>query len=214
MRTNDAMQRHDFDPIAFTFGVLFTAAGLLFMIGRFDLFNHARWLWPGLLVLLGIAVLVGARGGSRTRQRAVGGTSATPGPVADVPDLNDIEPPVGPEAFRLPGWPPREASTPAEPVDASGTEVPRSAAASSRETTAPTAASSTEASMPEAQSTAETSEPPAGAGEEVSEPTTGTDTDVLEPAERETEVIEEVDTEAETRPLRERRPPEEQPPSS
>ncbi len=50
MRASDALQRHDFDPIAFIFGLLFTGSGILFMIGRFDIFNHARWLWPGLLV--------------------------------------------------------------------------------------------------------------------------------------------------------------------
>lgn len=112
MRTSDALQRHDFDPIAFIFGLLFTGSGILFMIGRFDLFNHARWLWPGLLVLLGIAVLVGARGGSRGRGRALGGSAAAAGPVPEVPDLDAIEPPVGPEAFRLPGWPPRGSQQP------------------------------------------------------------------------------------------------------
>ncbi len=56
------MQRHDFDPIAFLFGVVFTGLGVLFMIGRVEVLNHAHWLWPGLLVLLGLAVLVGARG--------------------------------------------------------------------------------------------------------------------------------------------------------
>jgi hypothetical protein len=166
MRTSDAMQRHDFDPVAFIFGVLFTGSGLLFLIGRFDLFNHTRWLWPGLLVLLGIAVLVGARGSSRARDRAVGGSAASAGPVADVPDLDDIEPPVGPDAFRLPGWPAKGADTPK-----------------------PTASTAT------------------------SKPTAGNDTDVLEPAEQETEEIAEVDSEAETRPLREQRPPEEPPAS-
>jgi hypothetical protein len=108
------MRRHDFDPIAFAFGVLFTGSGILFMIGRFDLFNRARWLWPGLLVLLGIAVLVGARGrGSQARGRAVQGSATEP---VLAPDLNSIDQPVGPEAFRLPGWPPKPAETkPARP---------------------------------------------------------------------------------------------------
>jgi hypothetical protein len=158
MRTSTAIQRHDFDPIAFVFGLVFTGFGVLFMVGGFDLFNHARWLWPGLLVLLGIAVLVGARGSSRTRGRALAGSAAPAGPVPAAPDLDDIEPPVGPEAFRLPGWPYR--------------------------------------------------------GGETSKPTAGTGTDVLEPAEQETgeteetEFIAEVDPDAETRPLRQQRPPE------
>ncbi|HZD00583.1 MAG TPA: hypothetical protein VFA46_10450 [Actinomycetes bacterium] len=66
------MQRHDFDPIAFTFGVVFTGLGVLFMIGRLEVLGHAQWLWPGLLVLLGLAVLLGARGrgGARTTRPA------------------------------------------------------------------------------------------------------------------------------------------------
>jgi hypothetical protein len=116
MRASTAMQRHDFDPIAFVFGLLFTGSGILFMIGRFDLFNHARWLWPGLLVLLGIAVLVGARGrGSQGRERGVSGPAAEAGPMPQAPDPEAIEPPVGPEAFRLPGWPhPGAVATKAE----------------------------------------------------------------------------------------------------
>jgi hypothetical protein len=118
MRTSVALRRHDFDPIAFVFGLLFTVSGLLFLVGRFDVFNHARWLWPGLLVLLGIAVLIGARG--RGGQGSAG-TAVEPRPVEDVPDLDSIDPPVGPEAFRLPGWP-----TPGEPrtkPEAGGTDV-------------------------------------------------------------------------------------------
>src|SRR6266545_5393237 len=113
MRASTAMQRHDFDPIAFIFGLLFAGSGILFLIGRFDLFNRARWLWPGLLVLLGIAVLVGARGrGAHGSERAAaGGSAAGTGPIPEVPDLDAIEPPVGPEAFRLPGWPARGTAT-------------------------------------------------------------------------------------------------------
>ena len=51
------MQRHDFDPIAFIFGVVFSGLGVLFMIGRLEVLNHAQWLWPGLLVLLGLAAI-------------------------------------------------------------------------------------------------------------------------------------------------------------
>jgi hypothetical protein len=130
MRTSVALRRHDFDPIAFIFGLLFTVSGLLFLVGRFDVFNHARWLWPGLLVLLGIAVLIGARGrgGQGSAGRAV-----EPRPVQDVPDLESIDPPVGPEAFRLPGWPapgeprskPETGGTDVlEPVEAPGEDEP------------------------------------------------------------------------------------------
>jgi hypothetical protein len=67
------MQRHDFDPVAFIFGIAFSGLGVLFMTDRLDLLNHAQWLWPGLLVLLGLAVLVGARGrgGARAARPAM-----------------------------------------------------------------------------------------------------------------------------------------------
>ncbi len=99
------MQRHDFDPVAFVFGLAFTGLGVLFMVGRLGLFNHARWLWPGLLLLLGIAVLTGARGrgGSRTPEPVSRPSALDAGPP---PDLDSLDPPVGPEAFHLPGWPP------------------------------------------------------------------------------------------------------------
>jgi hypothetical protein len=103
MRAN-AMRRHDFDPVAFVFGLVFTGLGMLFLVGRFGVFNQARWLWPGLLVVLGLAVLVGARGrgshgGDEGRWDAAAVDAGPP------PDLDSIEPPVGPEVFRLPGWP-------------------------------------------------------------------------------------------------------------
>jgi hypothetical protein len=67
------MRRHDFDPIAFIFGVVFAGLGVVFMTGNLELLNHAQWLWPGLLVLLGLAVLVGARmrGGTREQRPAL-----------------------------------------------------------------------------------------------------------------------------------------------
>jgi hypothetical protein len=72
------MRRHDFDPIAFVFGVVFAGLGVVFMTGQLELLNHAQWLWPGLLVLLGLAVLVGARmrGGTREQRPALGSGSS------------------------------------------------------------------------------------------------------------------------------------------
>lgn len=185
MRTSTALQRHDFDPIAFVFGLVFTGAGVLFMIGRFDLFNHARWLWPGLLVLLGIAVLVGARGrGSQARDRALGtGSAGGAGPVHDAPDLDAIEPPVGPEAFRLPGWP-----APGGP--------PRAAAGSSTDVLEPVEPSRRE----------ETDELPP-------QPDPHGETEVIATVDPDAEApVANVDPDAETRVLREPGPPE--PPAS
>ena len=119
MRRGTAMQRHDFDPVAFLFGLAFTGLGALFMVGRLDLFNHARWLWPGLLLLLGIAVLAGARGRGGSRAPGPSRTGSAPG--SPPPDLDSIDPPVGPEAFRLPGWPYRGETS--KPTAGTGTDV-------------------------------------------------------------------------------------------
>lgn len=186
MRTSTAKQRHDFDPIAFIFGLLFTGSGVLFMIGRFDLFNHARWLWPGLLVLLGIAVLVGTRGrASQARDRQLSAE-----PAVGAPDLDAIEPPIGPEAFRLPGWP-----APGEP--------PRAAAGSSTDVMEPVAPSGREgggrADAPEGADTPQGAGGPEGA-------------DTAQGTEAETRITDAgVDPEAETQVMRER--PPEPPPS-
>jgi hypothetical protein len=124
MRAGNAMRRHDFDPIAFVFGLAFTGLGLLFLVGRFDLFNHARWLWPGLLVVLGLAVLVGARGrGAHGGEAGRRGAASAPVEAGPPPDLDSIEPPVGPDAFRLPGWPPAGHRAKAEPDAGTATEV-------------------------------------------------------------------------------------------
>jgi hypothetical protein len=124
MRAGNAMRRHDFDPIAFVFGLAFTGLGLLFLVGRFDLFNHARWLWPGLLVVLGLAVLVGARGrGAHGGDASRRGAVSAPVDAGPPPDLDSIEPPVGPDAFRLPGWPPAGHRAKAEPDAGAATEV-------------------------------------------------------------------------------------------
>ena len=55
------MKRHDIDPISLVFGLMFAAAGALFMSANLD-FSDVRgeWVWPIPLVLVGIALLVSA----------------------------------------------------------------------------------------------------------------------------------------------------------
>ena len=49
---------------ALAFGVFFVAAGIAFLLERLDVWNlELRVLAPALLISLGFAVLVGARGG-------------------------------------------------------------------------------------------------------------------------------------------------------
>jgi hypothetical protein len=51
------MKRHPFDAVSFFFGVLFVAlAAWALLIDELDALD-GRWLWPGLLVLAGIALI-------------------------------------------------------------------------------------------------------------------------------------------------------------
>ena len=55
------MLRHRFDPLSFAFGVLFLVLGIAPLIDE-DVFTAdvARWIWPALLVVPGIAILASA----------------------------------------------------------------------------------------------------------------------------------------------------------
>jgi hypothetical protein len=50
------------DPISLFSGVAFTGLGLTLLIGHGNLQVHPRWLWPGLLIVLALALLPGVRG--------------------------------------------------------------------------------------------------------------------------------------------------------
>jgi hypothetical protein len=52
------MRRHELDPVSLVFGFAFTSAGLLFLAGRIDQAVRLRWLWPVLLLALGLAILL------------------------------------------------------------------------------------------------------------------------------------------------------------
>ncbi len=60
------MKPHRFDPVSFVFGALITLVGLTFLIpntwGDFAWFitSVAGWLWPVVLLVLGLAVLLPA----------------------------------------------------------------------------------------------------------------------------------------------------------
>ena len=65
------MQRHDLDPTSLVAGLLFAGLGLAFLfdgIGALDL--EVRWVWPALLIGLGVALLASARSPYRTEQDA------------------------------------------------------------------------------------------------------------------------------------------------
>jgi hypothetical protein len=52
------MRRHELDPLSLVFGFAFTAVGALFLAGRLDQAVRLRWLWPVLLLALGLGVLL------------------------------------------------------------------------------------------------------------------------------------------------------------
>ena len=51
------MRRHELDPVSMTFGFAFTGLGLLFLVGRADQAFRLRWIWPILLLVLGVGIL-------------------------------------------------------------------------------------------------------------------------------------------------------------
>jgi hypothetical protein len=52
------MRRHELDPVSLVFGFAISSAGLLFLAGRLDQAVRLRWLWPVLLLALGLGVLL------------------------------------------------------------------------------------------------------------------------------------------------------------
>lgn len=42
------------------FGLFFVACGLIALVGRVDLIADAHWVWPAVLVALGIIILAGS----------------------------------------------------------------------------------------------------------------------------------------------------------
>jgi hypothetical protein len=56
------MQRHELDPLSLVGGLLFAALGLLFLFDAVGTLTvQARWVWPILLIGLGVAGLVSSR---------------------------------------------------------------------------------------------------------------------------------------------------------
>lgn len=62
------MPRHDLDVLSLVAGIAFTGAGLIFLIDP-DLGLSGRWVWPVLLILVGLAGLAGSRRGARPQEQ-------------------------------------------------------------------------------------------------------------------------------------------------
>jgi hypothetical protein len=66
------MRRHELDPVSLTFGFAFAGLGLLFLIGRADQALRLHWVWPILLLVLGVGILADlARGRGSTEAEPV-----------------------------------------------------------------------------------------------------------------------------------------------
>jgi hypothetical protein len=74
------MRRHALDPVSLVFGFAFTAAGVLFFAGQFDEAIRLRWLWPVLLLVVGLGILLDL--GTR-REQAPPEPAAPDAPAAD-----------------------------------------------------------------------------------------------------------------------------------
>ena len=55
------MLRRSPDPVSLICGLAFAGLGLTLLIGHGDLQLHPRWVWPGVLIVLAIALLPGLR---------------------------------------------------------------------------------------------------------------------------------------------------------
>lgn len=58
------MKRHVFDPISLVTGVLFAGLGIAFLTGNPPYGDSdPAWVWPAVIVALGLALLIGTRDG-------------------------------------------------------------------------------------------------------------------------------------------------------
>jgi hypothetical protein len=55
------MLRRSPDPVSLICGLAFAGLGITLLIGHGDLHVHPRWVWPGVLIVLAIALLPGLR---------------------------------------------------------------------------------------------------------------------------------------------------------
>jgi hypothetical protein len=107
------MRRHELDPISLVFGFAVTGLGLLFLVGRADVAYRLRWVWPVLLLAVGLAILLDLRvRASRPDEPATAPPSAsTP---AEPGAAEPSEPGDGPVEERDAEPEPAEASPPSD----------------------------------------------------------------------------------------------------
>ncbi len=112
------MRRHELDPVSLTFGFAFTGLGLLFLLGRADQAFRLRWIWPILLLVLGVGILA-----DLARHRGPEEEPALNPPPEREPDPS---PDAAPEPEQVPDLEPEEAPD-LEPKGAPDLEPERTA---------------------------------------------------------------------------------------
>jgi hypothetical protein len=98
-------RRHPLDPVSLVFGFTFTAAGLLFLSGQLDQALRLRWLWPVLLLALGVGILLDA------------GTRRRPPEDRPEPPAQPAQPAEPAEVAEVAGAPARPAEVAEPPAD-------------------------------------------------------------------------------------------------
>lgn len=98
-------RRHPLDPVSLVFGFTFTAAGLLFLSGQLDQALRLRWLWPVLLLALGVGILLDA------------GTRRRPPEDRPEPPAKPAQPAEPAEVAEVAGAPARPAEVAEPPAD-------------------------------------------------------------------------------------------------
>lgn len=73
------MFRRSPDPVSLITGLAFTGLGLTLLVGHGTLHMNPRWVWPGVLIVLAVALLPGVPGRHRGPE---GGDPPPPPPAA------------------------------------------------------------------------------------------------------------------------------------
>ena len=91
------MRRHQLDPVSLVFGFAFTSAGLLFLAARVDQAVRLRWLWPLLLLALGLGILLDLSTRRRPEAAADAGEAEPPTTAPPGAERPEAEPPAATE---------------------------------------------------------------------------------------------------------------------
>jgi hypothetical protein len=85
------MRRHPLDLVSLVFGLAFAALATAALVADPVQLVEARWLWPGLLIVLGLALLLAPLGGrERTADEATHDHPHAPAADPSLPEDDDF----------------------------------------------------------------------------------------------------------------------------